>query len=53
MLMEAMGICSTWQVGDSKITNRCSLGYQKIIIFHRGKQASYNKQAGKFLGESR
>ena len=52
-VMEAMGICSTWQVGDSKITNCCSLGYQKVIIFHRGKQASYNKQAGKFLGESR
>ena len=40
-------------VGDSKITIRCSLGYQKVIIFHRGKQASYAKQVGKFLGESR
>ena len=40
-------------VGDSKITIRCSLGYQKFIIFHRGKQASYAKQVGKFLGESR
>ena len=53
MLMEAMGKCSTLQVGDSKITIRCSLGYQKVIIFHRGKQASYAKQVGKFFGESR
>ena len=34
-------------------TPRCSLGYKEAVTFHRDKQATYFKQVGKFLGESR